>query len=188
MKRLASLGCAALAAACASDAPPRSASPGLPLQNPGFEEAGPVDACPPGWSCIVHNGVHSHRLRYEARAPGAGRRSFCAEPLQPKDNWVFVYQKLPAEPLRGARLRFSALVRADADPGPGAGPSVAVIGGDGYTLALEKQLVRDTGGWRRLTADLTVPPNAFEVQAGFLFQSHALACADDARLEILPPG
>ena len=176
-------------AGCATDrGAEQVVHPGLPLANAGFEQAAEVDRCPPGWSCVAHNGVHSHRMRSEARSPGHGSRSLCADPLEPVDNWLYVYQLLPAEGLRGKRVRLSALVRDAGDAGTGAGPSVLAQGIDGGTLVHQQRLARDTGGWQRLTAEIAVPPNAFHVQAGILFESHAPACADDVRLEIAPPG
>ena len=180
---LAALACVA---GCASDAPAgKGDASALALANPGFEEADLPDRCPPRWTCIVH-GAHAHTWQADPRSPGAGARSFCVSPLDPVNNWLFVYQGFPGERLRGTRLRLSALVRADADPGPGTGPSLLAIGGDGSALVEERRIVRDSGGWRRLATELTIPPNAFQVQAGILFQSHAVACVDDVRLEIVP--
>jgi len=187
LKRLAALAAIAGLAGCAAVEPPaKPAAPGLALANPGFEEAGAVDQCPPGWSCIVH-GAHAHTWRADGRTPGQGAKSLCVDPIDPANNWLFVYQVLPAERLRGARLRVSALVRTAADPGAGAGPSIMVVGGDGVTLVHEQRPVRESGGWKRVAAEIAVPPNGYQVQAGIIFESHAPACADDVRLEILPP-
>ena len=187
MKRLAALAAVGCVAACAGIEPGEKAgAPGLALANPGFEQAAAVDQCPPGWSCIVH-GAHAHTWRSEGGSAGHGARSLCVDPLDPVNNWLFVYQVFPAERLRGARVRVSALVRTTADPGGGAGPLVLAVDGHGATRAHEQRLVRDSGGWKRAAAEIVVPPDAYQLHAGVNFESHARACADDVRVEILPP-
>jgi len=174
-------------AACAG-APPPALSPGsvaLPLANPGFEQAGPGGECPPGWLCATHAGARSHAYRLDPQAAG-GRFAFCTDGLDDR-NWAQVFQNVPAERLRGARVRLSVAVRIAKDRGEGAGPILVVQGGDGATVATDQKLLPDTGGWRRLATEVVVPPNAFQLQAGVLFESRGTACVDDALLEILPP-
>ena len=165
-------------------------APGLPLANAGFEQPGAASPCPPGWFCVSHAAAHSHEYRFDARAPGGGRQSLCADPIDPVNNWALVYQMVPAERLRGARVRFSVAVRAAKDPGTGAGPFLLVQGMDGGTVVHDQKLLKDSAGWRRVTTELVVPPGAYQLQVGVLFESHAPACADDARLEMVapPPG
>ncbi len=183
------LGLAALAvlAACAT-IPPATLAPGsvaVPLANPGFETPGPAGDCPAGWLCASHAGARSHAYRLDA-ASAAGRFAFCADGLDDR-NWAQVFQNVPAERLRGARLRLSVAVRIAKDRGEGAGPILIAQGGDGSTVATDQKLLRDTGGWRRLATELVVPPNAVQLQAGVLFESRGTACIDDFLLEILPP-
>ena len=174
-------------AACAT-VPPATLAPGsvaVPLANPGFEIAGPAGDCPPGWLCATHAGARSHAYRLDA-ASAAGRFAFCADGLD-DSNWAQVFQNVPAERLRGARLRLSVAVRLAKDRGAGAGPILIAQGGDGGTVATDQKLLPGTEGWRRLAAELVVPRNAFQIQAGVLFESRGTACIDDILLEILAP-
>ena len=177
-----------LLSACASAPPPHAASSGLALQNAGFEQAASPAACPAGWYCAWHAGARSHAYRLDAASPSSGKQSLCVDPVDPVNNWALLYQVVPAEKLRGARVRLSVSLRTAADPGTGAGPFLLAQGMDGGTVAHDQRLVPETGGWKRLEVEIAVPANAHQLQAGILFESHAPACADDVRLEILPAG
>ena len=141
--------------------------------------------CATGWYCGTHAGSTSHRYRMDSGP--VGRAAFCTDRLE-KENWALLYQFVPAESLRGARVRLSVAVRADAEAtAPGAGPFLLAEGMDSNAVMHEQRLVNRTRGWERLAVEAVVPEKAWRLKVGALFDADGTACVDDVRLEVLPP-
>jgi hypothetical protein len=188
MKSMLSLAFALALAACATapsgPAPLRS----IPLVNASFETP-PVTAgtCAAGWYCGTHAGSTSHRYRMENANAVAGRAAFCMDRLE-RENWALLNQMVPAETLRGARVRLSMSVRADAPAtAPGAGPFLLAEGVDSNAVMHEQKLVNRTRGWERMAVEAVVPDKAFRLKVGVLFDADGTVCVDDVRLDVLPP-
>src|SRR4051794_22158716 len=98
-----------LLAVAPSAAPPVAAPP---LSNPGFEVGG-AGQKPPGWALRDVSAAQGFTALLSDEKPARGR--LCLEVAR-KDGFTFgqyasASQTVPAEGLRGKRVRFSALVR-----------------------------------------------------------------------------
>ena len=122
-------------AVCSTGPNPQDASGSPELSNPGFEE-GAVGESPAGWTFFSRTGGRSSTV-----AEGAYEGDQCAfidasEPSGEGDRFANLMQSLEAEPWRGKRLRYRAMVhtadvdadsrvqmwfRVDRQPGLGAG-------------------------------------------------------------------
>jgi hypothetical protein len=115
-----------------------------------------------------------------------GRAAFCTDRLE-KENWALLNQFVSAESLRGARVRLSMAVRADAEAtAPGAGPFLLAEGMDSNTVMHAQRLVNRTRGWERIAVEGVVPDKAWRLKVGALFDADGTVCVDDVRLEVLP--
>lgn len=157
----------------------------IALRNAGFEDPMTADRrCAPGWDCTMHSDPTSFRFFAHEEAV-EGRRSFCVERVR-DEPWALVTQAFDGPAVRsGARLRLSMAVRLEGVTGAGAGPWALVQGAPPIN---PQQLVRGTGGWRRLSVDVTVPPGRHVVEVGAALEGPGRACFDDVRLEVLPAG
>ena len=185
--RLASVTAAAMLAACAATppdapAPASSAAVAIPLRNAGFESAPRAgDRCPEGWSCTMHADPDSFRFGLDGSAAAEGARSLCIERVT-HEPWAVASQSVPAEALRGRRLRFSIAVKGERITGPGAGPWVLVNGSAGMLLH-EERLASRGSTWERQAIEFTVPAQAIGLELGATLQGPGRVCIDDARLE-----
>ena len=188
MSRRVAIALGAALAGCAATEP--AGTPALrsvALANASFETPPPAPGlCAAGWYCGTHAGSTSHRFRVDSGT--AGGAAFCADRLE-KENWALLNQLVPAESLRGARVRLSMAVRAEADAtAPGAGPVLLADGADSNAVMHEQRLVNRTRGWERLAVEGVVPEKAWRLKVGALFDADGTVCVDDVRLEVLPPG
>lgn len=179
------LACAALAACGAAPAQKTAASAstgGIALRNAGFEA--PLAAggrCPEGWSCTMHADPDSFRFVLDTSSPAEGARSLCIERVT-HEPWAVASQSVPAESLRGRRVRFSVAMRGERLAGPGGGPWILVNGPAGILLHEERVSLLGSG-WERRSIEVDVPAQAQAVEIGATLQGGGRICVDDARLE-----
>jgi len=183
MRRLALLGLAGLigcAAGAYAPAPPNAAA--IALRNAGFEEAPQAaERCPVQWGCTMHANPNSFRFVLDESAPAEGKRSLCIERVTPEP-WAVASQAVPAQALRGRKLRFSLAMRAEALGGPGAGLWFIVNGPQGMLLD-GKGIAMLGNRWEARTIEFQVPPQAIEIEVGATLEGSGRVCIDDARLE-----
>lgn len=180
------LAAGAVLSACAG-APAERASelpaPGaIALRNPGFEApARAGERCPEAWLCTMHADPDSFRFFADASSPGQGTRSGCIERVTPEP-WAVMSQPVPAQSLRGRKLRFSIAIRGERLAGQGGGPWLLVHGPAG--VLLHKESVSLVGSrWERRSIEVDVPAQAQEVEVGVTLVGAGRICIDDARLE-----
>lgn len=173
--------------ACAAT-PPQPPAPAvrvaeaIPLRNAGFESAPRAgDRCPESWSCTMHADPDSFRFVLDPSSPAEGARSLCIERVT-AEPWAVASQSVPAQALRGRRLRFSLAVRGEGLTGPGGGPWVLVNGPAGMLIHEERVAPRGTA-WHREAIEFTVPAQAMALELGATLQGPGRMCIDDARLE-----
>ena len=157
------------------------------VRNPGFE-AGPQpgSACPAGWACVMHAASDSFRFFYDDAHPAAGTRSGCFESVG-REPWGKMVQGHPVgQPLRGKRVRLSALVRLEDVTGDGAGPILRADGGSGNELAYRFEPRGGSAGWHPVSAELDVPQGTYILELGFALKGKGRICVDDVRFEVLP--
>jgi hypothetical protein len=189
MKAAMAVMAAGALAGCAVPPATTRALPGVALVNPSFEAPAVTQGgCPSGWYCSTHAGATSHRYRLDLAGAPDGRAAFCADRLE-KENWALLNQYVPADALRGARVRLSMSMRVDAAAtAPGAGPFLLSEALDASAGLHEQKLVAKTAGWQRLAVEGIVPAKAWRLQVGVLFDADGPACVDDVRLEVVSPG
>jgi hypothetical protein len=152
------------------------------LRNAGFEGAARAgERCPEAWSCTVHADPDSFRFALDGASPAEGVRSLCVERVT-AEPWAVASQSVPAQALRGRRLRFSIAMRGERVSGPGAGPWVLVNGPAGMLMHEERVAPRG-GAWERHAIEFTVPTQAIALELGATLQGPGRMCVDDARLE-----
>ena len=177
--------CATLSACAAAPAQKASAVPSpaaIALRNPGFEApARRGERCPEAWGCTMHADPDSFRFVLDGSAPAQGVGSLCIERVT-REPWAVISQSVPAEPLRGRRLRFSIAVRGERLEGPGGGPWVLVNGPAGLLLH-EERLALAGAAWERRAIEFQVPAQAQALEVGATLQGGGRICIDDARLE-----
>lgn len=184
MRPLALAACVAVAGCAAPVAtPPREAqAPSIALRNAGFESAARAgERCPAEWSCTMHADPNAFRFVLDAASAAEGRQSLCIERVTPEP-WAVASQSVPAQSLRGRRLRFSIALRGEKLAGPGAGPWVLVHGPAGM-LAHEERIALAGSAWERRTIEFDVPAQAISLDMGATLQGAGRVCIDDARLE-----
>ena len=185
MRLALTLACAVLAACAAAPAQKAAVSPpppGIALRNAGFEApARPGERCPVSWACTMHADPDSFRFVPDASSRAEGARSLCIERVTPEP-WAVISQSVPAESLRGRKLRFSVAMRAERLDGPGGGPWVLVNGPAGVLLHQERVALLGAA-WERRTIEFVVPAQAQAVEVGATLQGGGRLCIDDARLE-----
>ena len=172
-----------LAGACASPpAPAPQVLRAIALKNPGFEDPATARPCPVGWDCTMHADPKSFRFFHDEASPAAGRASLCIEPAG-KEPWGIASQGVfDIAAIRGARVRFSALIRVDGVTGDGAGPYITARGA---SLARDSVLVKGTQDWRRIGVEIEVPPGAPFIELGVTLEGRGRVCLDDALLEVV---
>jgi hypothetical protein len=182
-------GIAAAAAGSAERVPARAEplpAPGkpVPLANADFESAARAgERCAAAWHCSMHADPNSFTFTLVPEA-ASGRQALCVDRVS-KEPWAIATQAVPAEGLRGARVRFSIAVRTDGSEGATIGPLIFVHG-QHNVVATAEQAVGLTRGWERVAVELQVAANARLVEIGAQMKEGGRACIDDARLELLP--
>ncbi|MGE5095685.1 MAG: hypothetical protein ACM3SO_11125 [Betaproteobacteria bacterium] len=175
-----------LLAACATDAtraPPPAAANNYPLRNAGFESPPrPGERCPAEWGCTMHADPDAFRFRLDDAAPAEGRRSLCIERVT-AEPWAVASQSVPAQALRGRKVRFSIAMRGEGLAGPGAGPWLMVNGMSGGMLVHEERVAKIGPRWERRAIELVVPAQAEALEVGATLQGAGRVCIDDARLD-----
>lgn len=164
----------------------RADPPAVALLNPGFEApARPGAACPAGWECVMHAASDSFRFFDDAEHPGSGAHSGCFESVG-REPWGKMVQGHPVgAPLRGRRVRLSALLRLDKVTGDGAGPLLRAQGGSGNEVANRFEPAAGTSGWHRVSAELDVPQDTYLLELGFALRGKGRVCVDEVRFEVL---
>jgi hypothetical protein len=185
MMRLACLALAASTlAACSAVAPATGDASDWPLANPGFEEGPAQRQCPEGWNCLMHADPTSFRFLLDESQPAGGRRSLCIEPVR-HEPWAKASQWVIDPRVRGRRVRLSLAVRTEHVAGDGAGALIVLHGDSGQVLGTERRLVSGDNGWRRVSAELVVPPATHDIELGAVLEGSGRACFDDVRLEVI---
>ncbi len=177
-------------AACAAPGPtPTPGADTIVLENADFEAAvRPGESCALGWGCSAHSDTTAFHFLHE-------KGGYCIEGLglQP---WAKVTQAVGMQkvmPLRGKRVRLSMNMRLDAvEPGT-AGPAIIVQGGSGQIVKYLANLKGRMEGVQRVDAEIVVPPDAFLLEVGVVFEgpkgtkASGKACFDDVLLESMAP-
>ena len=192
MAAAAMAACAAPTPAETPKAPPaakaevKKESPGIPLRNPGFENAArKSERCPEGWECTMHSNADSFLFRVEAPEGAHGKQALCIERVI-GEPWALITQSVPAAALRGSTLRFSVAVRVERAEGAGGGPW-AVVHGPSANLAHQERPVNATKGWERIAVEFPVGATAQVVEVGATMLGGGRICIDEARLEVRTP-
>jgi hypothetical protein len=157
----------------------------LPLANADFEEGDAAANCPRAWACKMHANPHAYTFVADTSKPPKGKRSLCVQPAS-KEPWAVVGQVIHEAP-KGARMRFSVVLRVEGGSEKGVGPFITAQGGAGQMVKTEQNLVQGAADWKRVEVEFDVPPEASLVEFGVVFNLPVKACIDDARLEIRRP-
>jgi hypothetical protein len=174
-------------AACAAPAAPSAASVRtVAVFNGDFEAEFPQGGrCAARWACKSHADPDSHRFFLDETAPAAGKRSLCIERVT-KEPWALATYALMDAELRGARVRFSLLVRVEGAAAGGRGGPWVLVHGPSGNQHHDQRLTQATRGWERVALEFTVPPDARIVEVGAVLEGAGRVCLDEARVEILP--
>jgi hypothetical protein len=185
----AALAAMVLASCAAPESTTTSSGTAITLQNAGFEEAArPGEKCAIGWSCAAHADVTAFRFFHEDGG-------YCIESLG-QQPWAKVTQGVgrdKAKPVPGAHVRLSLDMKLESVAPGTAGPVIMVQGGAGQVLRAANNLKGAMTGVQHLEVDMELPPEAFVIEVGVLFEGKDLsrvtgkACFDHARLEITAP-
>ena len=160
------------------------------LVNPGFEQTEPGKA-PDGWELRPRSKAFGYRARVSEEKPHAGRR--CLElslPAYPQGfgHFGLVTQALPAEALRGQRVRFRAAVRAEVPQSAyGAALYARVLRPGfrpGHSADMADRTVRDKD-WKEYHVIVDVAPDAERLEVGFLLTVPGKAWFDDTAVEVV---
>ena len=169
--------------------PAAAAAPSV--ENPGFE-AGAAGELPAAWALRAFSAAQGFTARAVEREPAGGRR--CLEVAR-KDFLAFgqyaaVSQSVPAAPVRGRRVRFSAMVRTDGLKGYFGAAVYARVHRPGFRPGHAAELLdkpeRGTA-WVRRAVVVDVAADADQVEVGFVLHMSGTAWFDDAALEDLGP-
>ena len=157
----------------------------LTLRNPGFENAArPAERCAEHWDCTAHADAGSFRFGLYGGEAAEGKQVLCIDRVR-KEPWALATTVVQAAELRGQRVRFSVAVRTDGEDAARIGPVFIAHGPFGVVGSAEK-LTGKTAGWERHAIEAVVPQNAQLLEVGVQMQDGGRACADDARLEVMP--
>jgi hypothetical protein len=175
----------ALAGCAAAPAPEAPALSAIALQNPGFElDPHPLSHCAPQWECSAHVNVHSFAYTIDPAQPHAGTRSLRIERVG-TEPWGVIAQVVRDPALRGAKVRFSAVVRTEGADGNGGGLFLQFHDGRGVSLHWEKSLAKGTSPWQRRSVEFVVPAETYLLEVGAILEGPGRVWIDEARLEIL---
>jgi len=175
--------------------PERAARPvaTVPLANPGFESTAPGRlGAPDGWWGIQHAGPLSYTFTPDTGAPRSGGTSLRIDNVGPEP-FGTLYQIVPAVPLRGKTLRFSAWLRTrDAKGnvyGTGAGLKLQTMRG-GYIVDHVHMRMDSVGGttdWGRYEVHLKVANAADQIEVGVTLFGPGAVWIDDVALDVVEP-
>jgi hypothetical protein len=130
-----------------------------------------------------------YEMKVDAAVQHEGRNALRLRSLRASDGFATVMTKVPAEPYRGQKLRFSAAVRW-ADVTGQAGLWMRVDGQTpGRPLAFDNmhdRALRGTHDWERYEVVLPVEREAGQIAYGLLLGGEGQTWLDDVRLEVVP--
>lgn len=166
---------------------------GVPLVNAGFESTAPGKlGAPEGWWGIQHAGPQSYTFTPDTDVRRSGSRSLRVDNVGPEP-FGTLYQVVPAAPLRGKTVRFSAWLRTrDAKGnafGTGAGLKLHTMRG-GYTVdhaQMRTDAVGGTSDWARYELHLRVGSTADQIELGVTLFGPGAVWIDDAALDVVEP-
>jgi len=167
-----------------------AAGPAPSLTNPDFE-GDEVGKPPKGWELTPFSREHGFRVRVSEQRPRQGKRCVEIASMSPMPGFGaagLVVQSVPAEALRGKRVRFRAAVRAEVDGAwQSAALSIRVVrpeGRPGHAADMADRPVT-SGEWVRAAVAADVADDAERVEVGFLLHSMGKAWFDDAALDVV---
>jgi hypothetical protein len=165
---------------------PLQGAPAPLLRDPGFEVGAPGKP-PAGWALTPLSAKAGYRATVSDLQPRSGRAclEIASSAFPPFGALGRVVQAVPAEAVRGKKVRFRAEVRAEAGGWSGATISVRVVrpnGRPGHFADLAERPVT-SNRWARAEVVADVADDAERVEVGFALNGGGKAWFDDAALE-----
>lgn len=195
-KLCASLALSVLLAACAAGGDPATATPSarqagsprvlIPIVNPSFDAnaQGQLD----GWEGLEHGRGGSYTFLPDSHSPHSPPSSARIR-RHGVEEYGWLNQDIRVRPeWRGKAVRLSGFLRTEGAVGAGGSLILQVLDGGGGVLVwdhMTDRKIRGTQAWKRYTAQIAIPSQAYVVRVGAMLEEAGTMWVDDLALELL---
>ena len=152
----------------------------IPLANADFEQTA-GDGSIPGWDISQHAGEKAYDVRIEAEGAFAGHASLRMTRTR-EQVYGSVTQRVPALPLAGKTVEFSAMLKTQ---DVGTRGWKLLINGDAPRALAYSEGLTGTAGWQRQAVRMTVSPNVRNLTVGVTLLDGGTGWMDDTQLRVV---